>query len=78
MKTYQIWAEGYLATGMEGKPQRAYMMGTAKGATFEEACVNFMKSNPEYEGGKYYVASSNRYWGCKLFDNEADARKLFG
>lgn len=38
MKEFEIWSEGYAATG-EHSP--AYFHGKAKGETFDEACINF-------------------------------------
>lgn len=78
MKTWEIWAEGYLATGMDGIPARASLMGRSKGETFLDACSQLFKANPKFDGTYYYDAKRNTYWGCRLFDNEADARKLFG
>jgi hypothetical protein len=75
MKNYSIWIEGYAVTG-EHSP--AQFIGVAGGETFEDACKNF-----RYEDtGEPLSLDENRdypaIWACRLFDNEADARKGFG
>ena len=78
---YDIWAEGFLVTGMEGIPQKAHFVGQAEGNTFAEACENWYKNNvspDEFE--RYFHIDSDgnpRFW-VGLFDNEEDARKGFG
>jgi hypothetical protein len=72
MKTkYSIWAEGWAANG-DGY-NLAKLVGRVEAETFLEACQEWGKSQPNYfriTDGKPY------YWGCQLFDNETDARKL--
>lgn len=75
-KRWQIWCEGYLATGMEGIPAKAHLFGEVEAETFQEACDNFFTRSAEDK--TLYHPSPPRYWGCGLFDNEADARKNFG
>ena len=70
---YNIWSEGFIV--MEAR-DGASCMGKSKGRNFREACKNFMKHHdPKNE---YYDSKNNTYWGCKLFDNETDARASFG
>lgn len=87
MKEFEIWIEGYRATG---EYATASYIGKAIGETFEEACRNF--EYPEdfssmgikiYSKGEKLTIDKNgggrpSIWGCRLFDNEADARKSFG
>ena len=49
MKTYEIWAEGYAATGEYGK---ATYLGTERGKTFKNACDNKAKNDSNF--AKYY------------------------
>lgn len=72
MKNYEIWSEGYAITGNRSDAQ---YHGIFSGETFEEACLAWAKtvSQPEL-----YDVQNNSYWGCRLFDNEFDARKSFG
>lgn len=79
MKEFEIWSEGFLCTGMEGVPARASLLGKEMAINWEQAVEQYMAKNPkridvrEYNGEKVYTD-----WGCRLFDNEADARKSFG
>ena len=43
---------------------------------FKEACDNFAIKDANFK--RYYNNSDLTYWGCKLFDNEVDARVNFG
>lgn len=74
MKEFEIWSEGYAATG---ESNGAYFHGKAAGETFEEACKNF-----RYPDGRPLSLDKNRdypsIWACQLFDNEVDARRSFG
>ncbi len=86
-QTFEIWVEGYAATGEHGTAQ---MIGTGTGDTFDEAVQDYMKWNPKHgikENGRGRYVSDEAYknrrsnwniWGCNLYDNEADARKSFG
>ena len=70
---YEIWSEGYRATG---ESARAMCHGTAEGQTFQRACEHFALENPEFS--RYFNRVQLTYWGCRLFDNSVDARKSFG
>lgn len=72
-KRFDIWSEGYVAMGDSGK---AYKLARAYGATFEEACKNYAEKHSDF--AKTFDAKRMTYWGCRLFDNEADARRSFG
>lgn len=71
MKTWQIWIEGYSITGNDSG---ASFLGAVEAETFIEACHKFYKANPEIS----YDPVRNTQWGCRHFDNEADARKSLG
>lgn len=73
LKTYSIWAEGYRATGESGG---ASHVGSAQGKTFKKACDNLALTDKPFAA--YYDSEAVTYWGCKLFDNETDARVSFG
>ncbi len=70
---WPIWCEGYIATGEHGT---AHRLGAARGETFREACMKFFKDCKEDYGT--YDPKRNSVWGCRLFDNEAEARKSYG
>jgi hypothetical protein len=72
MKTFQIWVEGYAVTGNRSG---ATLLGTYQAESWDEAVQKYMTDNP----GRLDVDSRGYTdWGCRLFDNEADARKSFG
>lgn len=75
---YEIWMEGYLATGMEGQPKRAGCLGKVEAETFVEACDKLCSSTAFQKRYGTYHKESNSVWGCKLFNNEAEARRSFG
>jgi hypothetical protein len=68
-KTYTIWSEGYSTTGSSGT---ALSHGFSAGETFEDACIDKFADN------EYYNQERNTLWGCRLFDNQRDARRTFG
>ena len=79
MKKFEIWTEGYAATGQSST---AKFHGTSEGKTFEEACIKKIghkldKDENEPDGyrrlrGKLCI------WACCCFDNEKEARASFG
>ena len=87
VREFEIWMEGYAATGEHGTAQ---MIGKGFGSTFDEAVKDYMSKNPKHgieENGRNRYISEDAYknrrsnwniWACSLFDNEADARKSFG
>ena len=72
MNKFEIWIEGYAATGESGIAQK---FGEAEGKDLADAVRNFFKGRDD---AKYLNKSYTTYWGCRIFDNEADARKVFG
>ena len=71
-KPFNIYVEGYRATGEHGK---AFLLYESFGESLEEAINNLPDSKREkieYYGAYY------QYWGCRLFDNLLDAQKMFG
>lgn len=72
---YHVYSEGYAATGERGG---ATSHGIHWGHTFADAIARW-----KAEGGtdaQYLSNAGGRwtYWGCKLFDNLADAQRSFG
>jgi len=71
MKTWEIWSEGYSATGQSSG---ATLLGSFKTETFDEAVGKLeITPQPEQQPDKTWT-----FWGCRLFDNERDARRSFG
>lgn len=69
---FEIWMEGYRVTGNESDAQ---YKGSWPGNTFADACETWAKST---ESPNLFDRGALTYWGCRLFDNETDARKSFG
>lgn len=75
---FQIWSEGYLVSGMEGIPEKARMLAEVEAETFQEACDKLCGDQDWQRLHGNYNAERLTVWGCRLFDNETDARKSFG
>lgn len=74
---YEIWIEGY-QTNEESAG--AFLLGIYEGESFDDAVIKCMM-NPLHEQNLFTYnieTGQHKYWGCRLFDNEADARKSFG
>ena len=67
LPVHEVWREGYRITG---ETARALKLGEARAFTFEEACDIVCADMPGYSG--------RAIWGCRLFNNEADARRFAG
>lgn len=74
-KEFEIWCEGFSATG-ESAP--CHLVGTSRGRNFVHACHNYALSRVEW--GKNFAIRDGvpSHWGCRLYDNRADAAKAFG
>lgn len=77
-KEFEIWMEGYLVSGTEGVPAKAQRIGSVKASTFRQACDKLCSPEEWQSQFGNYNANCLTVWGCRLFDNEADARKSFG
>jgi hypothetical protein len=77
IKIYKIWMEGYAATGEKSTAQ---YVGSVKAKSFKEACIKFSKTKEgiEKQWDEFFEPQNLSFWGCKLFDNEIDARRAFG
>lgn len=80
-KKFDICSEGFLDQGMEGVPEKAKYVGSEYGVDFIDACKKYCMKNTSPEEFKRYWCVANDgtpcFW-CRLYDNEADARKSFG
>lgn len=77
VKEFQIWVEGYSCTGQY---QGAKFLGTSEGVDFNAAVRKFIfKEHLDFDDIKYDEDGGFwSRWGCRLYDNEKDARKAFG
>lgn len=70
-----IWSEGYIVTGEHGE---VHFEGEFEAPSFDTAVQLFLEKNPYLKAYHSFSNGSHRIWGCRLFDNEKDARKSFG
>ena len=76
MEKYQVWVEGYVATGNSAS---ATYLGEYEGTCFEDACLKAcLDKYGAKETANFYDANRNTYWGCHFYNNGTDARKSFG
>ena len=73
VKQWELWLEGYSATGQSVNAQ---FMGMYPGVTFADACDEWVKEDTSRK--HCFNRNQLMYWGCRFFDNEAGARKAFG
>ncbi|MCA1026984.1 hypothetical protein LCM23_12860 [Cytobacillus kochii] len=73
MKDFDIWCEGYRATGQSGG---ATLLGHCTGKDLKEACENLAKKDEGF--ACYFNSEMMTFWGYRIFDNSADARRSFG
>ncbi len=73
MKCFEIWCEGYECNV---DSSAAVHFGHAFGINFKIACLRFAESDPNFR--QYFRPKTMSWWGCRLFDNEEEARKSFG
>lgn len=76
-KLWDIWAEGFSATGESSGA--ILLTSKVEAKTFTEAVETWLKMDTSHNP---YITKQKdgtyTYWGCRLFDNERDARKSFG
>ena len=65
--------EGYAASGDRSG---ATLLGSADAGSFAEACRKVYAQRGDFSG--YPLTDNLTIWGCRLFDNEVDARRSFG
>ena len=75
-KEFKVWSEGYIATG---ERCTAEYHGIFTGETFKDAVRKYI-ARLEPKSQTYYKERGDdlSFWGCRFFDNEADARKKYG
>ena len=81
---YKIWIQGWTATG--GHSDAAFI-GKVEADNFRDACMTVRYHNHFHyapvrgtllSDSKTFDEKNLMDWGCRLFDNEEDARKGFG
>ena len=71
MQSYEVWMEGYVISGNRSD---ARLIGVGEADTFLDACDKVCSGKEDF----YSREPQPSLWMCRLFDNEADARKTFG
>jgi hypothetical protein len=80
MNIYEVWVEGYIATGERDKAQQLKNLNRDdnkwEANDFKSACLLAIETLKW--DLNYYNKDNNSYWACKFYDNEKDARKNYG
>jgi hypothetical protein len=71
----EIWMEGYRSTGESGY---AHKIAEYEADDFDHAVRMYAEDHPGEIQGLHEYCVPYRIWGCRLYDNEVDARKRFG
>lgn len=74
MTKFEVWMEGYLATGMEGVPSGPERIGVVEANSFQEACDMIGKSK---KWAHLYDSERRAIWGCRLHETLEGALALF-
>lgn len=69
---FQVWAEGFLCTSVEGRPAKAQLLGELLAPDFETACARLLGNDSIFDPKRL------TQWGCRLYPSEAEARLSFG
>lgn len=73
--TWQVWLEGY---SMLGNSSQATFLGKYVAADFKAAILMACRAH-EYDTILVDIESEvPTYWSRRFFDNEADARRVYG
>lgn len=71
---WPIWVEGYQA---QGGSSPAQLLAVVRAPSFNEALRKLVKQDANFQ--QYFKKDPQpSYWGLRLFDSEAEARKSFG
>lgn len=72
LRKFDIWSEGWCAN--EGVSPAHLVARGVEGTDFTDACKR------HYKNDELFDIRGDRpcYWGCGLYDNEAEARRSFG
>lgn len=79
MKKFEVWMTGYSCTGDHGT---ARLLGKINAENFNEAvekCISQKDMKSDYRKDyDEYGDLRHSYWGCRIYDNEQQAREKFG
>lgn len=69
IRRYEVWCEGFRCNGYD---EPARKVGGVDARSFQQACYILLANDQNYD--RHGLST----WGCRLFDNEAEARRSFG
>lgn len=72
---FKLWSEGYAITGGHGS---ATYEGEVEAENLYEAKLTLLRQRYGPKPLPQHLLDNPTVWGCRLFDNEEDARKSFG
>ena len=82
MEHHQLWQEGYAITGNRDSAQ---CLGNYEADTFNEAVERYVQQREKTDwpdirkpGGYAFANGTHCIWGCRIYDNEAQARQSLG
>ncbi|MBG0738646.1 hypothetical protein IV500_04320 [Paeniglutamicibacter antarcticus] len=75
--SWTIWAEGFAATG-ESETAWALNESPIMAETLDDAVRQYSRASDSRHLFRRRRNGTWTYWGCRLFDNESDARGAFG
>ena len=78
MKRYAVWMEGYATNGERAG---AEYVGSVIACNFQQAALLACKEKyGEKQTMTYFSVRGGVpcFWGCRMFDNQADAMRAFG
>jgi len=75
MSNFNIWMQGYAATGSYAGAK--LVAENVEAGCFSDACIKFSKTDEAKLLGNFDIEKLS-FWGCRLFDNSTDALKAFG
>lgn len=70
---YEIWVEGYRTWPDHAE---ATLFGVGEGEDLNAAALDLASRNEVFR--KNFDPDRMVWWGCRIFDNETDAREVFG
>jgi hypothetical protein len=74
-QVFEVWTEGFNDSGNQ---QGAMFHGRYSGETFEDALVAFKASIEDKRSRNLVNLRTRSYWGCRFFDNGAEAKVKYG
>ncbi|KKL58667.1 hypothetical protein LCGC14_2223060 [marine sediment metagenome] len=70
-----LWVEGYAITGGHSD---ASCLGTYDAVDLNDAVKQYMEQHPNIVDWDRFGKGRHAIWACEIFDNETDARRVYG